>query len=181
LNGDLENRLSPSEVEGLIAACRDGDCYAYASLAGSYSGRVFAICYGILGNKNEAEDAARQTLLRGFATIRQIRRNDSYGSWISRIARKLCVDFPQRKKRRPNIHPRDSGADSQSSQEYPELRKALAELSEEYRVALMLYYFDGRNARAVAEALEISEDAALARLSQSRKHLRKLLQAKRDA
>ena len=58
--------------------------------------------------------------------------------------------------------------------------RALAKLSEEYRLALMLYYFDGRSAKAVAEAFEISEGAAQARLSRARKQLRKLLQAKGD-
>ncbi|MHC4705138.1 MAG: RNA polymerase sigma factor [Planctomycetota bacterium] len=58
--------------------------------------------------------------------------------------------------------------------------KALAELSEENRVALMLYYFDGQSAKSVAESLDISEGAAQARLSRARKQLRRLLQAKGD-
>lgn len=178
MNGDLKNKLAPSEVEGLVAACREGDCSAYASLARAYSGRIFAICYGILGNTQDAEDVARQTLLRGFANIRQIRRNDSFGSWVSRIARNLCVDFLRRQKHRRSIHTGDIEADRQSSQELVELRKTLNELSEEHRLALMLYYFERRSVGAVAEAFEISEDAALARLSRARKQLRKLLQAK---
>ena len=173
MNGDLENKL--------VAACRDGDCSAYASMARSYSGRIFAICYGILGNTHDAEDVAQQTLLRGFANIKQLRRKESFGEWISRIARNLCVDFLRRQKRRRNLHAGDIGTGRQSLQEHLELRTALAELSEENRLALMLYYFDGRSAKAVAEAFEISEDAAHARLSRARKQLRKLLQAKGDA
>ena len=181
MKGDLENKLAPSELEGLVAACRDGDCLAYASLVKSYSGHIFAVCYGILGNTHDAEDVAQQTLLRGFTNIRQIRRNESFGSWISRIARNLCVDFLRRQKRRRSYHAGEAAADRQGLQEYPELRKALAELPEEHRLVLMLYYFDGRSVRAIAEAFEISESAALARLSRARKHLRKLLQAKGDA
>ena len=173
MNGDLENKL--------VAACRDGDCSAYASLARSYSGRIFAICYGILGNTHDAEDVAQQTLLRGFANIRQIRRNESFGAWISRIARNLCVDFLRRQKRRRRLPAGDMGTDGQNLQEHLELRTALAELSEEHRLALMLYYFDGRSAKAIAEVFEISEDAAHARISRARKQLRKLLQAKGDA
>ncbi|UCF14017.1 MAG: RNA polymerase sigma factor [Phycisphaerales bacterium] len=170
MNGDLENKL--------VAACRDGDCSAYASLVKSYSGRIFAVCYGILGNTHDAEDVAQQTLLRGFANIRQIRRNESFGAWISRIARNLCVDFLRRQKRRRSLRAGEVTSDRQSSQEHPELRKALAELSEEHRLALMLYYFDGCSTKAVAEAFEISEGAAQARLSRARRQLRKLLQAK---
>jgi RNA polymerase sigma-70 factor (ECF subfamily) len=62
--------------------------------------------------------------------------------------------------------------------QYPELERALAKLPEESRLALMLYYFDGRSARSVAEAFEISEAAAQARLSRARRQLRRLLQAR---
>lgn len=173
MNGDQENKL--------VAACRDGDRSAYACLVQSYSGRIFAICYGTLGNTYDAEDMAQQTLLRGFTNIGQIRRNEKFGAWISRIAKNLCVDFIRRQKRRQDLRPGEVAVGRDSSQEHPELRKALAELPEEHRLALMLYYFDGRSAKAVAEAFEISEGAALARLSRARKQLRRLLQAKGDA
>lgn len=181
MNGDLENKLAPSEAEGLVAACRSGDRSAYAVLAKSYSARIFAICYGVLGNTHDAEDIAQQTLLRGFANIRQIRRNEKFGAWISRIAKNLCVDFLRRQQRRQSLHSREFAGARDSSHEHPELTEALAELSQEDKLALMLYYFDGRSAKAVAEAFEISEGAALARLSRARKQLRKLLQAKGDA
>ena len=172
MNGDLENKL--------VASCRNGSASAYASLAKEYSGRIFAICYGMLGNAHDAEDIAQQTLLKGFANIGQIRRNEKFGAWISRIAKNLCVDFVRRQKRRQGSLAGRIAASQSSPKEYPELERALAELSEEYRLALMLYYFDGQSAKAVAEAFDISEGAAQARLSRARKQLRKLLQAKGD-
>lgn len=179
MNGDLENKLAPGEVEGLVAACRDGDYFAYASLVKSYSGRIFAICYGILGNAHDAEDVARQTLLKGFTDIKRIRRKDRFGTWIGRVARNLCVDFIHRQKRRRNLH-EEFTTDRQNSREYPKLRNALAELSEDHRLALLLYYFSGSSTKAVEEVLDISQDVAQVHLSQARKRLRKLLQAKGD-
>lgn len=172
LNGDLEDKL--------VASCRNGDASAYSSLAREYSGRIFSICYGMLGNTHDAEDIAQQTLLRGFAKIRQIRTNENYGVWICRIAKNLCIDFIRRQKRRQGSLAERATASQSSPKEYPELMTALEKLSEEHRLALMLYYFDGRSARAVAEAFEISEGAAQARLSRARKQLRMLLQAKGD-
>jgi len=173
LDGDLEKKL--------VASCRDGDTSAYASLVKEYSGRIFAICYGMLGDAHDAEDIAQQTLLRGLANIRQIRRNEKFGPWITRIARNLCVDYIRKRQRRRSVRTNEVAAGREGSQEHPELTEALAELSEEHRLALMLYYFDGRSAKAVAEAFEITEGAALARLSRARKQLRKRLMAKGDA
>ena len=172
MNGDLEKKL--------VASCRSGNASAYASLAKEYSGRIFAICYGMLGNTHDAEDIAQQTLLRGFTNIKQIRRNEKFGAWISRIAKNLCVDFIRRQKRRQRLPVGRVVVGRSGTKQYPELERALAELSEEHRLALMLYYFDGRSAKAIAEAFEISEGAALARLSRARKQLRRLLQAKGD-
>jgi RNA polymerase sigma-70 factor (ECF subfamily) len=134
----------------------------------------------MLGNAHDAEDIAQQTLLKGFAGIRHIRRNAKFGAWISRIAKNLCVDFIRRQKLRQGSLAGRVTASQSSPKEYPELMKALTELPEEYRLALMLYYFDGRSAKTVAEVFEISEGAAQARLSRARKQLRKLLQAKGD-
>ena len=173
LNGDLEKKL--------VESCRTADESAYTELVKAYSGRVFAICLGMLGNIHDAEDIAQQTLLKGFANIKQLRNGEQFGAWISRIAKNLCIDFIRRQKHRQSSLAKRAKADrSNNAREYPELKNALTKLSEEYRLALMLYYFDGRNTKAIAEALMISEAAAQTRLSRARKQLRKLLETKGD-
>jgi RNA polymerase sigma-70 factor (ECF subfamily) len=131
----------------------------------------------MLGDVHDAEDIAQQTLLKGLANIEQIRRDEQFGAWISRIAKNLCIDFIRKRKRRQSSFAEQAAISQGKSQEYPELERALAKLSEEYRLALMLYYFDGRATKAVAEALMISEAAAQTRLSRARKQLRKLLES----
>jgi len=169
LNGDLEKRW--------IASCRDGDQSAYAGLVKAYSGRVFAICLGMLGNTHDAEDMAQQTFLKGLANIKRLRRDERFGAWISRIAENLCIDFTRMQKRRQGPVVKEAATGRSSPKEYPELKSALAKLSEPYRLVLMLYYFDGRSTKAIAETLMVSEAAAQARLSRARRQLRKLLEA----
>ncbi len=173
MNSDLEKELA--------ASCRNADRSAYTDLVKAYSGRVFAICMGMLGNIHDAEDIAQQTLLKGFNNIKQVRDNEQFGAWISRIAKNLCIDFIRMQKRRHRSVAKQAAAMKSSSEEYPELEAALAKLSKEYRLTLMLYYFDGRSTKAIAETLEISETAAQARLSRARKRLRKLLETEGGA
>ncbi|MHC4558771.1 MAG: RNA polymerase sigma factor [Planctomycetota bacterium] len=167
MNGDLEKKL--------VASCRNADSSAYTQLIKAYSGRVFAICLGMLGSTHDAEDIAQQTLLRALTNIKQVRRDEQFGAWISRIAKNLCIDFIRMQKRRRSSLAEQAATSRSDSKEYPELEAALAKLSEEYRLALMLYYFDGRSTKAVAEVFMISEAAAQARLCRARKQLRKLL------
>jgi len=168
---------------------RRGDRLAYAGLVKVYSRRVFAICLGMLGNIHDAEDVAQQALLKGFIDIEQLRDNDRFGAWIGRIARNLCVDLIRRRKREqsafaksqtPSYRERQAASEG-SSKEYPELEDTLAKLPRRYRLALMLYYFDGRSSENIAETLQISQAAVYARISRARKRLRKLLEAEGGA
>ena len=172
MDGRLEKKL--------VASCRKGDASAYTGLVNAYCGRVFAICLGMLGNSHDAEDIAQQALLKGFMDINQLRDSEQFGAWIGRIARNLCIDFIRRQKRKRTALFERTALPQSSSKEYPELEGALAKLPEEYRLALMLYYFDGRSTETIAETLAISQAAVHARLSRARKQLRKLLSDKGD-
>jgi len=53
----------------------------------------------------------------------------------------------------------------------------MAQLSSDYRVPLLLFYFDGHSTKSIAETLGTTQAAIQARLSRGRKQLRKLLKA----
>jgi RNA polymerase sigma-70 factor (ECF subfamily) len=154
---------------------------AYSGLVEVYGRRIFAICLGMLGDIHDAEDIAKQALLKGFTDIGQLRDSDQFGAWIARIARNQCIDFIRRRKREHEASGRRAAVSGSSSKEYPELEDALARLPRRYRLVLMLYYFDGRSTENIAETLQINEAAVYARMSRARKRLRKLLETQGDA
>lgn len=172
MNGDIEKEL--------VAACRRGDTSAYAELVKAYSGRIFAICMGMLGNSHDAEDIAQQVLLKGFASIKQLRSDTQFEAWLIRIAKNLCIDFIRKRKRRNNAPDERFEAGKSDTEEYSEIRAALGELSQNHRLTLVLYYFDGRSTKSIAEILGMSEGAVQARLSRARKKLHRLLEAQGD-
>lgn len=169
MNEELEKKL--------VLACRNGDKSAYAKLAKHYSGRIYAICLGMLRHRENAEDIAQQALLKALTNIKQLRDNEQFGAWIARIAKNLCIDFTRKQKRFFLI--KRAAVSQNNSKEYPELQAALAKLSEEHRLALMLFYFDGRSTKNIAETLDISEALAQTRISRARKKLRRLLETAR--
>ena len=172
MNGRSEKKMAPSR--------RKGDRLAYAGLVKVYSRRVFAICLGMLGDIHDAEDIAQQTLLKGFMCIDELRDSEQFGAWIARIARNQCIDFIRRRKREHKAPGQQDAMSESSSKEYHELEDALVRLPRRYRLALMLYYFDGRSTENIAETLRISQDAVYARMSRARKRLRKLLETQGD-
>jgi len=167
------------EVEkNLVASARNGDRGAYARLVETHSGRVFAICLGMLADRHDAEDMSQQTLLRGFMQIGNLRNSERFGAWIAQIARHLCVDTIRRRKARAVSAPSGRGsANHDHSENHRRLEAALANLSQNYRVALLLFYFNGRSTKSIAETLGISQGAVQARLTRARRKLRDLLLA----
>ena len=154
--------------------CR-GDKQAYASLVSRYSERVFAISLGILGNTHDAEDFAQEALLKGFSRMNSLRENEQFAPWIAMIARNLCIDFLRRKKRERAVLAQQDPPDRAVKDENPHLRKAIGRLSQTHRLPLLLYYFDGRSVKGVAETLSITQSAVLSRLCRARRELRTIL------
>jgi RNA polymerase sigma-70 factor, ECF subfamily len=156
------------------------DRFAYTELVRNYSARVFAICLSMLSNREDAEDITQQAFLTGFEDIQQLRDADKFDVWITQIAKNMCLDFLRRKKLN-KIALKQIAADDIKDEsdcdrdKYSRLESALAQLAEEYRLPLMLYYFDGQSTQKIAEALELTVATAQTRLSRARKQLRQLL------
>lgn len=163
-----------------IALCRQGDQSAYGDLIRAHSGRVFAVCLGMLGHRHDAEDATQQALLRGFLQIRTLRDSERFAPWIVRIARNLCVDVLRTRKRMPvPCSPCDTGGQNDPDDLY-RLEQALSRLEADYRVLLLLFYFDGRSTQSIAETLGITQANVQTRLSRARRQLRRWLEREGD-
>jgi RNA polymerase sigma-70 factor (ECF subfamily) len=156
------------------------DRFAYTKLVRNFSGRIFGICLGMLGNREDAEDITQQTFLKGFSDIKQLRDTDKFGGWISQIARHMCLDFLRRKKLNKSVLEKIAVDDIDKIKDcdldrFAKLKEAIQKLTEEERVPLMLFYFDGQSTKNIALTLGLTIDTAQKRLSRARQKLRELL------
>jgi len=167
----LDDRLD----ETVVRACIDGDTAAYAVLVNRHYRHVFALCLGVLGNVHDAEDIAQDAMLKGLEKIKKLGRGEQFEAWILQIAKNLCIDFLRRRRR---IKPLGSEQPMQAghrNQENHELEQAIRRLPRELRMPLVMYYFDKKNAKIVAEKLNISHSGACQRIRTARKELHKFL------
>lgn len=162
----------------LIHECLAGDRGARERLLKRYSRPVLATCLGILGNLHDAEDCAQEALVKGLTQMHQLRNGEQFGGWIARIAQNLCIDFIRRRKRSEQEAAAKDPPREEEQGRYTDLYAAIAKLPEDYRLPLLLYYFDGRSSESVAETLGMSAAGVLTRLSRARKELRDLLGSK---
>ncbi len=167
------NELSDKD---LVATCGRGEKQAYTALVRRYSGRVFGICLGIVGNTHDAEDLAQEALIKGFSQIGSLRDDEQFSPWLAMIAKNFCLDFLRRKKRERIVPTRqDPPSPAPNKEDYHHLRHAVNQLSLTYRLPLLLYYFDGQSTKSVAETLNVTQTAVCNRLSRARRELRRIL------
>jgi len=159
----------------LVAASQRGDKSAYALLVKRHYRHVFALCLGVLANVHDAEDIAQDAMLKGFLKIKELRDNEQFSHWILRIARNFCIDFLRRKKYAKKFLVKQAVGPREVPDENDDLELAISRLPQEYRLPLVMYYFDNKNARIIAEKLKISHSGVCQRLRAARKQLHKLL------
>lgn len=137
---------------------------------------LYHICYGMLHNQSDCEDAIQEALLRAWKNRHQLRDMEHFRSWLCRITANACQDV-LRKRQHEGVYD-DAMTDNQPASidlEQMVLRDALSTLSPEVRVCMTLYYLDGISIREVAETLEIPEGTVKTRLMKGREKMSKLL------
>jgi RNA polymerase sigma-70 factor (ECF subfamily) len=141
---------------------------------------VYRYGYRLTGNAADAEDLTQQTFLRAHRSLEQLRQTDLADRWLLKIIRNEFL----RKVGRPvtAANPPDvPAAPSPAQDDADELRSALAGLSDEFRLPLLLFYFEELSYREIAEELGVPIGTVMSRLSRARDALRSRLQVGRDA
>jgi RNA polymerase sigma-70 factor (ECF subfamily) len=72
--------------EALVRAARAGDRAAFDTLVERHQRLVYGVCYRLLGNRDDAADAAQDTFLRAFRSLRGFRGHSSFTTWLYRVA-----------------------------------------------------------------------------------------------
>jgi len=159
----------------LVAAAQRGDKSAYAALVKRHYRHIFAACLGLLGNVDDAEDIAQDAMLQGFLKIRKLRRSEQFSQWILRIGKNLCIDSLRRRKHVRAFAARQAAQPRQTANENHDLEQAVRWLPRELRLPLVMYYFDNKSTKSIAEKLNISHSGVCHRIRAARKQLHKLL------
>jgi RNA polymerase sigma-70 factor (ECF subfamily) len=134
--------------QAIYRAAIQGDRDAFETIIRSFSRSLFAIAYGILQNREEAEDVVQDTFVKAWKSRWRVRDAAKFPAWLSTIARNRARDMARR--RRPEPLPEDFEATDMMEFEGSgpkadldgEVRSALAQLPELHRVAVTLRYFE---------------------------------------
>ena len=166
--------MDASEIEKYRAAIR-GDRDAFEMIIRTHSRALFAIAYGILQNREAAEDVVQDALVKAWKTRWRVRDAQKFPAWLATIARHRAHDVFRKRKPLPELDPSDVSEQSDSSELDRHLYSALATLPELHRAALTLRYFEEMDYRTIENRLGLTDGALRGILGRALAAMRKQL------
>lgn len=164
----------------LVLAAREGDKRAFVQIVARHQAMVTGVAYAILGDFAGSEDAAQEAFLTAWRRIHDLREPGKLKSWLCQISRNAALGHLRRARGTEPLEEALETAESApgpaeqaaTEEEAKLVRDTLAQLPENYRVPLILYYREGQSISAVATTLGLSDDAVKQRLSRGREMMR---------
>lgn len=160
-----------------------GDIEAFGVLVERHEDRLLRLCGRLLGDPEEARDAAQDAFLRAFRKAGSFRPAGQVFTWLYRIAVNLCFNRLRRRRivrfvpfagpaevggEAPEMDPADGGPDAarrlQAHERWQATRRAIAGLPANQQAVLVLTRFEGLSYREAAQSLGVSESAIESRL-----------------
>ncbi len=162
-----------------------GDADSFMHLIELYQKPVFNLCYRMLGNREDAEDAAQETFLRAYSHLKKYDFQRSFATWLLSIAAHHCID--QLRKNRINLVSLEDLVSGDISDPLPtperkvvqrdeqqKVQKILLQLSELDRAAIIFYYWYDMSYEEISETLHLSVSSVKSRLHRARKAMASL-------
>lgn len=185
--------MSAEHEQELLRQALEGNLDMFGELVQLYQQPIFNLAYRMLGDPQEAEDAAQEAFIRAYSHLGNYDTNRPFKTWLFSIASNHCID--RLRKRRltwvsideplpphPALvsdqhDPEQSLLDQERSMMVQEL---LHELSPDYRAAVILRYWYDMSYAEIAETLETTESAIKSRLFRARQTLAGILENKQQ-
>ena len=141
---------------------------------------VYRYAYRLTGSVQDAEDLAQQVFLIAQSKIGQLRKIDAAGSWLFAILRNCFLKDKQR--RHPGLAVDlalnvDSIAEATPPAEvdHGQLQEALNRLPDAFRLVVVMFYFEERSYREIADELKVPIGTVMSRLARAKADLRSRL------
>jgi RNA polymerase sigma-70 factor (ECF subfamily) len=167
----------------LVRRAQAGDRDAFGSLVERHAPMVRRLTRAVLGQVEDAEDAAQDAFLSAWSAFRRFDPRAALGPWLARISLNAARDLRRRRRVRSTepipVSHASAGSLPDSDAERALLRerlgRALSDLPERQRIAVVLFEVEGYSHSEIGAMLGIPEGTARSDVFHARRKLRLML------
>lgn len=169
----------------LVSQARSGNKEAFGKLVEHYQRRIFAVAYGVVGNRQDAEDLTQEAFIKAYSAINSLKTDQSFYSWLLRITVNTGINYKKKLSEKSPIpleqvdeliFPGESPeelAERQDSLQY--ITDLVAGLPPDHRAVLVLREIEGLSYDEIALAIDIPLGTVKSRLKYARDKLRQAI------
>ncbi|MCP1427221.1 RNA polymerase subunit sigma [Paenibacillus amylolyticus] len=177
------------ETEYRIKRVQAGETQEYVYIVQKYQKQIFMYCWRLISNKQEAEDAVQDVLVKAYEKIDAYKPEVNFSAWLYKIAYHHCINIIRRKKMQQKwkfrLMAQDqtaiSPAEMLDNQLFNEpLSRALEKLNVVERNLLILRVFEEKSFVEIAEILNKSPDAVKKKFARTKIKLKKWMKPKEE-
>ena len=177
----LDDRLELTDGE-CVHRSRNGSPEDFRLLVERYQRPLYAYLAGRLGSALEAEEAAQESFVRAFLSLKRLRQPESFYAWLLGIAGRVLKEQFRALARREQVRAAEENLEASQPQAEPEypLEEAIAVLPESYRQVIVLRYYEGLSCHEVGQRLGMPLGTVTKTLSRAYALLREELKARQS-
>ena len=163
------------ETVELVQRCLANDADALREFVARFQHRVFALCFRMLGHRQDAEDTAQDALMRAVKYLKSWDSTQPLDPWVLKIASNRCRTALGKRSKRPILAETipeasvDAGINHIGLGE--ELQNALQVLKEDHRSCFVMFYQEELSIQEISEIMEVPSGTIKTWLHRSRKQL----------
>ena len=183
--------------EELVIACQSGNREAMESLVKKHQRSVYSLLYQLAPDWSDSSDLAQEVFIRVYRGIHSLRNPKTFRSWLNQIVVNLFYDELRRRPRRLPTVSIDAPIESENGEsdlvrEIPDpalkpdekslvqeldqlIKKAMAQLPEQFRTAIVLRELQGLSYEEIAEAIGCELGTVKSRIARARGRLQEVL------
>ncbi|MBR6552385.1 MAG: sigma-70 family RNA polymerase sigma factor [Clostridia bacterium] len=141
-------------------------------IVSKYSDMLFRICYCILCNKSDSEDALQDTFVKLLTKAPVFSDNEHEKAWLIKVATNISRNMLMLRLRRTTVANLEDVTEIGVRDEDSEVFEAIMNLPVKYKIVMVLFYVEGYKTEEIADIVQISSDAVRKRLQKGRELLK---------
>jgi len=164
----------------LVRRAKRGDSDAFETIVRNYQDFVYRTAYGVTQHHSDAKDVAQETFVKVFLSLKTLKEERTFPTWIARITARTALDWIEkhRRIRQSNVDLErlaSKQSESQAAGTRIDLQRGMDSLSPEHRMVLMLRDVQGFEYEDISNILEIPIGTVRSRIHNARLQIRREL------
>lgn len=182
--------MSQPTTAELIKKALENDQQAYAAILARYKAQIYNFVYGMVKNRDEAEDLTQEAFIKAFRALDTFNSEYAFSTWLYKIAANNCIDhFRKRRLKTYSLDAPITAKDGELNRDFPDkslgpdggllskerniqINKAIESLPEKYRTAILLRHKEDMSYEEIANELKIPLGTVKVRIFRAREMLK---------